>query len=82
MTDQFRIKIAQLNPTVGDLQGNAAKAKQAWLQGVEQGSDFVTLPERLGSSMLSFWMPPVLLQVQCAGIPICPMPRTVLISGD
>ncbi|MGB1638934.1 MAG: NAD+ synthase, partial [Paracoccaceae bacterium] len=32
-------------PTVGDLQGNAAKAKQAWLQGVEQGSDFVTLPE-------------------------------------
>ena len=45
MTDQFRIKIAQLNPTVGDLQGNAAKAKQAWLQGAEQGSDFVTLPE-------------------------------------
>ena len=45
MTDQFRITIAQLNPTVGDLQGNAAKAKQAWLQGAEQGSDFVTLPE-------------------------------------
>ena len=41
MTDQFRITIAQLNPTVGDLQGNAAKAKQAWLQGAEQGSDFV-----------------------------------------
>ncbi len=45
MTDQFRITIAQLNPTVGDLQGNAAKAKQAWLQGAQQGSDFVTLPE-------------------------------------
>jgi len=45
MTDQFRITIAQLNPTVGDLQDNAAKAKQAWLQGAEQGSDFVTLPE-------------------------------------
>ena len=45
MTDQFRITIAQLNPTVGDLQRNAAKAKQAWLQGAEQGSDFVTLPE-------------------------------------
>jgi NAD+ synthase len=45
MTDQFRITIAQLNPTVGDLQGNAAKAKQAWLQGAEEGSDFVTLPE-------------------------------------
>lgn len=45
MTDQFRITIAQLNPTVGDLQGNAAKAKQAWLQGAAQGSDFVTLPE-------------------------------------
>ena len=45
MTDQFRITIAQLNPTVGDLQGNAAKAKQAWLQGAKHGSDFVTLPE-------------------------------------
>ena len=45
MTDQFRITIAQLNPTVGDLQGNAAKAKQAWLQGAQEGSDFVTLPE-------------------------------------
>ena len=45
MTDQFRITIAQLNPTVGDLEGNAAKAKQAWLQGAAQGSDFVTLPE-------------------------------------
>ena len=45
MTDQFRITIAQLNPTVGDLQGNATKAKKAWLQGAEQGSDFVTLPE-------------------------------------
>lgn len=45
MTDQFRITIAQLNPTVGDLHGNAAKAKQAWFQGAEQGSDFVTLPE-------------------------------------
>jgi len=45
MTDQFRITIAQLNPTVGDLHGNAAKAQQAWLQGAEQGSDFVALPE-------------------------------------
>ena len=45
MTDQFRLTIAQLNPTVGDLEGNAAKAKQAWLQGAAQGSDFVTLPE-------------------------------------
>ena len=45
MTDKFRITIAQLNPTVGDLQGNAAKARQAWVQGADQGSDFVTLPE-------------------------------------
>ena len=45
MTDQFRITIAQLNPTVGDLQGNAVKARQAWVQGADQGSDFVTLPE-------------------------------------
>ena len=30
VTNCFRITLAQLNPTVGDLQGNLAKALQAW----------------------------------------------------
>ncbi|MBS0123480.1 NAD+ synthase [Thetidibacter halocola] len=45
MTDRFRLTMAQLNPTVGDLAGNAAKAREAWLQGKEAGADLVALPE-------------------------------------
>lgn len=45
MSDRFRLTLAQLNPTVGDLQGNAAKAQDAWRQGIEQGADMVALPE-------------------------------------
>ena len=32
MSDHFRLTIAQLNPTVGDLAGNAALARDAWEQ--------------------------------------------------
>ncbi|MGP6089187.1 NAD+ synthase [Antarctobacter jejuensis] len=45
MSDRFRVTLAQLNPTVGDLDGNAEKARHAWQQGVEQGADMVALPE-------------------------------------
>lgn len=45
MADRFRITLAQLNPAVGDLQGNAAKAREAWKQGREAGADLVALPE-------------------------------------
>ncbi|MFP7570020.1 NAD+ synthase [Marivita sp. S2033] len=45
MTDRFRITLAQLNPTVGDLAGNAAKARAAWEQGRDAGADLVALPE-------------------------------------
>ena len=45
MTDRFRITLAQLNPTVGDIQGNAAKAREAWEKGKEAGTDLVALPE-------------------------------------
>ena len=41
----FRLTLAQLNPTVGDLDGNAAKAKQAWETAKAAGADMVTLPE-------------------------------------
>ena len=45
MTDRFRITLAQLNPVVGDLDGNAAKARAAWETGRAAGADLVALPE-------------------------------------
>ena len=45
MADHFRLTLAQLNPAVGDVSGNAEAAKRAWQQGLEAGSDLVALPE-------------------------------------
>ena len=45
MSDHFRLTIAQLNPTVGDIAGNAALARDAWEQGKSAGADMVALPE-------------------------------------
>jgi NAD+ synthase len=45
MSDRFRLTMAQLNPTVGDIAGNAAKARDAWAQGRVAGADLVALPE-------------------------------------
>ncbi|KIC37671.1 NAD synthetase [Ruegeria sp. ANG-R] len=45
MADRFRITLAQLNPTVGDIEGNAAKARAAWQQGRAAQADLVALPE-------------------------------------
>ncbi|KUJ78373.1 NAD+ synthase [Ruegeria profundi] len=45
MADRFRITLAQLNPTVGDIDGNANKAFAAWEQGRKAGADLVALPE-------------------------------------
>ncbi|AZV79507.1 NAD+ synthase [Parasedimentitalea marina] len=45
MTDRFRVTLAQLNPIVGDLSGNAAQALKAWQQGRDAGADLVALPE-------------------------------------
>ncbi len=42
---RVRLTRAQLNPTVGDLRGNAAKARDAWSAGKEAGADMVALPE-------------------------------------
>ncbi|MBK0328263.1 NAD+ synthase [Rhodobacteraceae bacterium F11138] len=45
MADRFRVTLAQLNPVVGDLAGNAAKARDAWQKGAGAGADLVALPE-------------------------------------
>ena len=45
MATTFRLTLAQLNPTVGDIAGNAAKALDAWRQAAAAGADMVVLPE-------------------------------------
>ncbi|MGV6838572.1 MAG: NAD+ synthase, partial [Planktomarina sp.] len=45
MSEKFQLTLAQLNPTVGDLDGNRAKALQAWSHAKAAGSDMVMLPE-------------------------------------
>jgi len=43
--DNFRILLCQLNPSVGDLDGNATKALEAYQDGCARGVDLVALPE-------------------------------------
>ena len=45
MQDKFRLTLAQLNPTVGALKENAAKALDAWQQGRAANADMVALAE-------------------------------------
>jgi NAD+ synthase len=45
MPGRFRLTMAQLNPVVGDLAGNRAKALAAHRAGAAAGADFVALPE-------------------------------------
>jgi NAD+ synthase len=44
-TAEFRITLAQLNPTVGDVSGNAAKARAAREKAQAEGADLLLLPE-------------------------------------
>src|SRR5215475_4837406 len=43
--DRFAITIAQLNPIVGDVAGNAEKARAVWGRAAAAGADLVLLPE-------------------------------------
>ena len=45
MSDRFRLTLAQLNPTLGDISGNAAKARHAWGVAKAEGADMLALPE-------------------------------------
>ena len=45
MTTRFRLTLGQLNPTVGDLAGNAEKARAAWAEAKAAGADMLALPE-------------------------------------
>src|SRR5881227_1845523 len=44
-TDRLAIAIAQLNPIVGDIAGNADKARRARVQAAREGADLLALPE-------------------------------------
>src|SRR6201993_1239087 len=44
-TDQFTITLAQLNPTLGDVEGNAAKARAARARAAADGADLVVFSE-------------------------------------
>src|SRR6266700_3692983 len=43
--DRLAIAVAQLNPTVGDLAGNAKKARAARASAQRDGADLVAFPE-------------------------------------
>ena len=45
MPDRIRIAAAQLNPTVGALDANVAKAAEAWEEAARQGATLLVLPE-------------------------------------
>jgi NAD+ synthase len=45
ITDTLRIALAQLNPVVGDLTGNAAKLRKARAEAAAKGADLVVLTE-------------------------------------
>ena len=64
MADQFRITLAQLNPTVGDIDGNAVKAREAWEAGRTAGANLVALPEMFltGYNTQDLVMKPVFYQ--------------------
>ncbi len=81
MADRFRITLAQLNPVVGDIDGNAAKAFAVWEQARAAGADMVALPEMFitGYNTQDLVMKPAFhqaamaaveeLAVRCAGGP-------------
>ncbi|MHA6267324.1 NAD+ synthase [Aliiroseovarius sp. CAU 1755] len=45
MSNNFRLTLAQLNPTVGAISANADKARDVWAQAKAAGSDMLALPE-------------------------------------
>ena len=70
MAERFRLTLAQLNPTMGDLAGNTALARQAWRDGRAAGADLVALPEMFitGYNMQDLILKPVFHQAAIAAI--------------
>jgi NAD+ synthase len=45
MKERFRIALAQLNPTMGDIAGNLRKARAAWADAAKANVDLILFPE-------------------------------------
>ncbi|HEX3672976.1 MAG TPA: NAD+ synthase [Rhizomicrobium sp.] len=45
MTNRFRIALAQLNPVMGDISGNLARARKARAEAAAAGADLILFPE-------------------------------------
>ena len=45
MVDRLRVALAQLNPTVGDVDGNLAKVRAARAEAAKQGADLMLTAE-------------------------------------
>ncbi|MGF1553554.1 MAG: NAD+ synthase [Paracoccaceae bacterium] len=43
--DRLRVTLAQRNPVAGDIEGNAAQAREVWARAREAGADLAMLPE-------------------------------------
>ena len=70
MADRFRITLAQLNPTVGDIEGNVALARDAIAQGAAAGADLVAFTEMFvtGYNTQDLVMKPAFHQAAIAAI--------------
>jgi NAD+ synthase len=70
MGDRFRLSLAQLNPTVGDIDGNAAKARAAWETARAAEADMVALPEMFitGYNTQDLILKPVFHQAAIAAV--------------
>src|SRR6056297_3524469 len=70
MADRFRLTLAQWNPTMGDLAGNAALARRAWEEGRAAGANLVALPEMFitGYNTQDLVMKPAFHQAAIAAI--------------
>lgn len=66
MTDRISILTAQLNPVVGDVTGNLAKARAALAEGRTRGADLVVFPE-----MFLLGYPPEDLVLKPAAVEAC-----------
>ena len=70
MARTLRLTLAQLNPTVGALEGNAAKARAAWQAGRDAGADLVALTEMFitGYQTQDLILKPAFVQAAIAAI--------------
>ncbi|SEL15554.1 NAD+ synthase [Roseovarius nanhaiticus] len=67
---RFRLTLAQLNATVGDIKGNIAQVRAAWAEARDAGADMLALPEMFatGYNTQDLVMKPVFHQEAIAAI--------------